>query len=115
MKPTSRLAGVLLLFASSAALPHAHLERASPADGSVVSDAPQNLRLEFSEPAQLATLWIARDGGPRQKIAPLPQRPQQQITVALPQLSPGSYVVSWRVVGADGHVVPGQIRFTLSR
>jgi methionine-rich copper-binding protein CopC len=115
MKPATIFAAVPLLFASSAALSHAHLERASPADGSVVSEAPQSLRLEFSEPAQLAALWIARDGGTRQKIAPLPQRAQQQITVALPQLVPGSYVVSWRAVGADGHVVPGQIRFTLSR
>jgi len=109
------LAGALLLAASGAALSHAHLERASPADGSVMSGAPQNLRLEFSEAAQLTALWIARDGGPRRKLAPLPQQAQQQIVVPLPQLSPGSYVVSWRAVGADGHVVPGQIRFTLSR
>ena len=115
MRIAGLFGGALLLVASSAALPHAHLERASPADGSVISAAPQDLRLEFSEPAQLAALWIARDGGPRQKLAPLPQHAQQQIVVALPQLTPGSYVVSWRVVGADGHVVPGQIRFTLSR
>jgi len=115
MKLARFLAGLLLLVATAAALAHAHLERASPADGSVVSSAPTSLVLEFSEGAQLAALWIARDGGDRQKLGSLPQQPQTKIVVPLPALLPGSYVVSWRVVGADGHVVPGQIHFTLSR
>jgi methionine-rich copper-binding protein CopC len=34
--------------------------------------------------------------------------------VALPRLAPGRYVLSWRVVGRDGHVVPGELHFTLS-
>ena len=101
--------------ASTAALAHAHLASASPADGSVVSTAPQSVVLEFSEAARLAALWITRDGGSRRKLAPLPTQPQQRIVVTLPDLLPGTYVVSWRVVGADGHVVPGQIRFTLRR
>lgn len=110
-----RLFGLLLLLASTAALAHARLERASPADGSLITVAPQSLVLEFSEPAQLASLWIAEEGGSRRKIASLPHQPLRRVIIALPALTPGTYVVSWRAVGADGHVVPGQIRFTLSR
>jgi methionine-rich copper-binding protein CopC len=115
MKLVSALVCVLLGSAGTAALAHAHLEKANPADGSVITAAPQSLVLEFSERAQLAALWIATDGGSRRKLTPLPQQSQQRIVVSLPNLAPGSYVVSWRVVGADGHVVPGQIRFTLTR
>lgn len=115
MKLASALVPLVLTLASTAALAHAHLQKASPADGSVITTAPQSVVLEFSEPARLATLWITRDGGSRSKLAPLPQQPQQRIAVTLPELVPGTYVVSWRVVGADGHVVPGQIRFTLRR
>jgi methionine-rich copper-binding protein CopC len=115
MKLARPVAGPLLLLVSSVAFSHAHLQRASPADGSVIAHAPQSLVLEFSESAQLTALWIAQDGGTRQKITPLPQQAQQRIVVALPALAPGDYRVSWRVVGADGHVVPGQIHFTLSR
>jgi methionine-rich copper-binding protein CopC len=114
MKLARLLGGLLLLLAAGAALSHAHLEKASPADGSVITHAPQSLVLEFSESAQLAALWIAKDGGSREKIASLPQQAQQRIVVPLPALVPGNYVVSWRVMGADGHVVPGQIHFTLS-
>jgi methionine-rich copper-binding protein CopC len=35
--------------------------------------------------------------------------------VALPALAPGSYQVSYRALSADGHIVPGQLRFTLSQ
>ena len=115
MNRAPALAFVVLLLASAGALSHAHLEKATPADGSIVTAAPQSLLLEFSEPARLATLWISRDGGGRRKLAPLPQQPQQRIVVRLPDLIAGTYVVSWRAVGADGHVVPGQVRFTLRR
>ena len=74
--------------------------------------APASLVLEFSEAARLTALWIEKQGGDKKKLAP-PQESQSRITVTLPPLAPGDYVVSWRVQGADGHVVPGQLHFTL--
>jgi methionine-rich copper-binding protein CopC len=69
--------------------------------------------LSFSEPARLTGLWIQKSDGPKQKIASLPSEPARQISVAMPPLTPGTYVLSWRVVGDDSHVVPGQIHFTI--
>ena len=115
MRTASALAGVLLVLMSTGLLAHAHLEEAQPADGSVITAAPGNITLRFSEKARLTALWIAADGGERRKITPLPDTAQARIAVALPVLSPGTYVISWRVVSADGHVVPGRIRFTLKR
>jgi methionine-rich copper-binding protein CopC len=93
---------------------HAHLERAVPADGSVLHAAPARVVLTFSEAARLTVLWIAPVGGARQKITALPAVSAAEISVALPPLTPGRYVLSWRVVGRDGHVVPGELHFTLS-
>jgi methionine-rich copper-binding protein CopC len=104
----------LLAVGTTCAHAHAHLQQATPADGSVVTSAPASLVLRFSEDARLTALWISRDGGSRQKLAP-PQESQTTIVVALPPLAPGRYLVSWRALGADGHVLPGQIRFTLTR
>jgi methionine-rich copper-binding protein CopC len=106
--------GFALLVSSALALAHAHLQKALPADGSVITAAPPNVVLAFSEPARLTALWIQKAAAQKLKLAPLPTEPAREISVALPHLTPGSYVVSWKVVGADGHVVPGQIRFTLS-
>jgi len=94
---------------------HAHLEEAAPADGSTLRESPTSLVLRFSEPARVTALWIERRGGAKEKLTALPSEPQAQISVKLPKLEPGDYLVSFRVVGTDGHVVPGQIHFTLSR
>jgi len=109
-----RLAGWLSIVASTCIQAHAQLQQVTPADGSVLSSAPTEFVLRFSEAAQLTALSIEKEGGAKQKLAPLPQKPQTIISVALPQLAAGRYVVSWRAVSADGHVVPGQIHFTLS-
>ena len=88
----------LALLWSAVALAHAHLTGSSPADGSHVADAPTTLVLSFSEAAQLTA----------------PAAAQARIRVPLPALAAGDYVVSWRALGADGHLVPGQIRFTIA-
>ena len=43
----------------------------------------------------------------------LPTVAAQQVSVPLPQLTPGTYTVSWRAVSDDGHVMPGTLHFTL--
>ena len=80
----------------------------------MLSAAPTQLVLHFSEAARLTALAVARAGEPARKLA-LPAYAAAQIVVPLPPLAPGEYVVSWRAVAADGHVVPGQIHFTLNR
>jgi methionine-rich copper-binding protein CopC len=106
--------GVMLSLVATVALAHAHLKKAVPADGGVVSTAPATVVLTFSEPAHLTACWIQKADGPKQKISGLPTTASPDISVPLPQLEPGTYVLSWNVVGDDTHVVPGQIHFTVS-
>jgi methionine-rich copper-binding protein CopC len=115
MKFSAALSPWLLALGTTCAQAHAHLQQAIPADGSVITTAPTDLVLRFSENARLIVVWVAKDRGSPQRLVPLPERPQSRIVVALPPLAPGHYVVSWRALSADGHVVPGQIRFTLNR
>ena len=108
------MVGLMLSLAATVALAHAHLKKAVPADGGVVSTAPANVVLSFSEPAHLTACWIQKADGPKQKITGLPTAASPDITVPLPPLEPGTYVLSWNAVGDDTHVVPGQIHFTVS-
>ena len=105
----------VLLLGASAAQGHAHLQQVTPAGGSVVTSAPTQLVLRFSEAARLIVLSIAQGDGPPQKLTSLPQQSQTTIVVKLPALSPGRYVISWRVMSVDGHVVPGETHFTLNQ
>jgi methionine-rich copper-binding protein CopC len=108
------VSGLMLALAATAVLAHAHLKKAVPADGSVVSTAPSSVVLSFSEPATLTACWIQKGDGPKQKITGFATTPAQQISVPVPPLEAGTYVLSWRVVGDDGHVLPGQTHFTIS-
>jgi methionine-rich copper-binding protein CopC len=114
MRLAQLLGGGLLMGWAACVQAHAHLEESLPADNSVTRTAPTALVLRFSEAARLTALSITQEGGARQKLNP-PQGSRAKIEVALPALAPGHYLVSWRVLGADGHVLPGQIRFTLTR
>jgi methionine-rich copper-binding protein CopC len=104
---------VALLFGSGAALAHAHLRASTPAAGAQLTVAPAALTLEFSEPAQLTALSIAKAGEAPLKLAP-PSAPASHVSIALPALTPGTWTVTYRALSADGHLVPGTVSFTLA-
>jgi methionine-rich copper-binding protein CopC len=108
------MSGLVLALATTVVLAHAHLNKTVPADGAVVGTSPASVVLSFSEPATLTACWIQKGAAARQKITGLARTPAQQISVPVPKLEAGPYVLSWRVVGDDGHVLPGQIHFTVS-
>jgi methionine-rich copper-binding protein CopC len=108
-----RAAGVgLALLWSAGALAHAHLTDSAPVDGSQLLAGPAALVLSFSEAVQFTALSIQRNGGTPQKLVP-PEQAAARLSVPLPKLAAGAYVVRWRTLGSDGHVVPGQIRFSI--
>jgi methionine-rich copper-binding protein CopC len=93
---------------------HAHLQKATPADGSTLTASPPALELTFTQAAQLTALWIQKNQDPKEPIKGLPTTPDTTVRVALPALTPGAYTVTWLVLAADGHVMPGALHFTIS-
>lgn len=103
------LAGVV---AASEASAHAFLERASPPVGSVVSRAPAEVRLWFSERiearfsrarlitsdgAAIASSWAVVNGN--------------ELVLRVPRLRPGTYRVTWSVLSVDTHKTEGAFTF----
>lgn len=113
MKPLTHGAGVLLLAWCAVTQAHTHLLKSVPADGHVVASPPGTVVLTFSEAARLSAAWIQKGEGEKTRLTP-PEKLATEVTIALPALTPGPYVVSWRAASADGHVMPGRIRFTVS-
>jgi methionine-rich copper-binding protein CopC len=114
MKTLSLLSSLVLVAFAVTAGAHAHLQKSSPADGSVVTTSPSNLVLNLSEPARLTALSIQKGSEPKQDLKPLPTTAAQQISVPLPPLTPGTYSVTWRALSDDGHVMPGTLHFTVA-
>jgi methionine-rich copper-binding protein CopC len=92
---------------------HVHLEKSTPANGSVVTAAPESFTLVFSEPARLTALSIQKDGEPAaRKIAPLPRAASDHFTIAAPRLAPGGYTLRFRALDPeDNHVSMGKLSF----
>ena len=114
MKILSLLSGLALVAIGATANAHAHLQKSSPADNSVITTSPSNLVLNFSEAARLTALSIQKGEEPKQDLKPLPTTAARQVSIPLPPLTPGTYSVNWRVVSDDGHVMGGALHFTLT-
>src|SRR5262245_30562099 len=111
----SRFAFIAVLLitwlSSSAAFAHASLVRAEPADGAMLADAPQALKLTFNEPVSVLVMRLIGPGG--EVVAPTAVAENNIVTITPPQLPRGSHVLSWRVVSADGHPVGGSFVFSI--
>ena len=112
VKETVCLFAVLALGAQSA-IAHTHLKSSDPADGSELQAAPKQITLTFGDPVQLTALDVAANGGKPQSMKGLPGEVLKVVTVPVPPLKSGKYVVTWRAAGHDGHVMSGQFKFSI--
>lgn len=110
-----RLTTTILLAAAlaSPAFAHTKLKASVPADGSTVETAPAAFTLTFSEPARLTALSVKKDGAAEQKVTGLPTAASAEARIAAPKLENGRYTLTYRLVGADGHVINGKVNFTV--
>jgi len=113
MKKSKWLVGAGVWALAAGVQAHTHLKQSAPAEGSIVTAAPANFVLTFSEAARVTALTVQKEGEAAQKLAPLPSAPAEQVTVPAPKLAPGKYVINWRVVSDDNHIMSGKLHFTI--
>ena len=98
------------------ALAHNKQISSSPADGEILTAAPAEWIITFDKTVPLASASgeIVKSDGMRVPLA-APQQGQTDNVVAfnLPGDLTGSVTARWRLVGTDGHVISGRIRFSV--
>lgn len=107
-----------ILLAPSAAYAHGGLKRSTPAKGATLNVVPKELRLEFSEAAELTftRVTLAGPDGPV-AVGKLAFAPGNERAVIAPVEGPfvaGRYTVTWQTAGADGHPVRGTFAFSIA-
>jgi copper resistance protein C len=95
---------------------HARPKIMVPAADSTV-DAPATISVTFSEAVEpkYSSLTITDEQGKKISTAssvPLPNDPKT-LTLALPSIQAGGYLVHWVTVAADGHRMEGEYKFTV--
>jgi copper transport protein len=100
---------------AGAALAHASLIRSEPADRAVVALPPSMLTLIFNEPVLPLVLRLVGPSGEATELKDV-VADNATVTIRLPErLRPGTHLLSWRVISADGHPVGGALTFSIGR
>jgi copper resistance protein C len=108
----------LLVVAAVSAHAHAYLDRAEPRVGSIVSSAPRQLSLWFTqnlEPAFSGARVVDSAGARVDQGARVDPANRSLMRVSLRPLRPGSYRVYWRVLSVDTHTTEGSFSFQVGQ
>lgn len=121
----------IVIILPMAANAHSSLSASTPKDGEILNVPPGEIVMEFKSPAKLIKVELMKrktnqgnsflsalfggDGG-----EPLPlgesflmSLNKRQI-IPMPSLARGDYLLSWRAMGEDGHVIKGELTFKVS-
>ena len=104
-------------FFPGAAPAHSLLVRSEPGRSATVTRAPERVRLWFSERIEpaYAKLSVWSEAGKQVDAgdAAVDSNDPILLSVSTPNLGPGRYTVSFRVLSVDGHVVESSFAFTV--
>jgi methionine-rich copper-binding protein CopC len=109
----------VVVFLSLGAVPivsaHANLVEATPGNGDQVTDPPEEVTLQFSEGAQLATVTVTNEAGERVERYTVYIDDEDPTIVHLPlkEVSNGTFTVNWQVLSVDGHTTRGSFFFVV--
>jgi len=103
-----------MAFSGIAAHAHAMLDRASPAVGSAVANAPREVSLTFTQNLESAfsSVQVTDANGARVDQGK-PQISGNTMRVGLKSLSQGTYRVRWQALSIDTHKTEGSCTFTV--
>jgi methionine-rich copper-binding protein CopC len=108
------LACLAIVALATPAAAHAFLQHASPGAGAVVTKAPKEIALEFSESLEPTFSGIAvSDAAGHDVAAAHAVINGNSMHVALNPLAAGRYRVAWRAVSVDTHRTEGAYTFTV--
>lgn len=98
------------------ALAHSFLLEATPSSKDHVATSPKTVRLRFGGGVEPAYSTIAIEGAGGKVVAEggtgKPETPRE-LSLDAPTLAPGRYLVKYRVLSTDGHIVEGKYEFTV--
>lgn len=119
-KSSIKILGIILfacaLFGvNPAVFAHTHLHSSEPAAGAELTAAPETLTLVFDGEVNLVSLKLKQDGGSDVALGFRPSAQKAEtFSIALPNLAPGAYTLHWSAIGEDGHLVQGDVPFSVS-
>lgn len=105
----------VLAWPASAALAHADLVSSDPADGAVLTSAPDPMVLTFSEDVlpETVAISVSDETGMTVRVLSFTVDGPEVVITWPPGMTGREYAVNYRVVSQDGHPISGTIDLTV--
>lgn len=114
MKYVPVVFALIIMVLSQSLLAHTKLTSSVPAEGATVRVLSE-VRLEFSTVVKLTAVKLEDDAGSEMALGPIPGGMAAAFSIALDESpAPGKYVLTWRSVSADAHIVSGEVHFSVT-
>jgi hypothetical protein len=113
---SAALLAVSMELNSGIARAHAYPAVVIPNNGATVKEAPNEVRIQFTEAVELAFSKITVKGAKGEVVSQgkLRQLANDTLAVDLIPLAAGNYSVEWQVLSVDTHITDGILRFTVT-
>lgn len=107
------IVGIYLLIWPALAWGHASIISTSPTSGAVLQRAPEMVVLTFNEPVAVTVIRLFDSQGHQLPTESIQGR-HEKLHIPVPSADKqGTYLLSWRIVSADGHPVGGTLDFSI--
>jgi copper resistance protein C len=110
------LVGASWLMSAAPAFAHSFLVEAAPSSKDHVAASPKTVKLRFGggvEPPYSKLTIETPDGKVLAEGAVGKPETPRELSLDSPELAPGRYIVRYRVLSTDGHIVQGNYEFTV--
>ena len=107
---------ILVCLGAPAARAHAMLDRASPRVGSVVTSAPEEVRLWFTQALEprFSRAELRSAAGAVVASGTVERGSPRELAIRVRALAPGKYKVIWKVISIDSHRTAGDFSFEVA-
>ena len=114
--PAWLLGSVLAGLIPAAAYAHAIVLESSPRPGAVLARPPAQITLRFNSKIEkrFTRLTLPTGNQPPAPVTAASDEPAapDRLVIPIRSLAPGDYTLRYRVLGVDGHITQGALRFT---
>ena len=107
--------GVVFGLGSAVTFGHGKMLKSEPANGEIVTTAPNSITFRFAAALRLTVVKIINrdDGREIEPTTALGTGPSKTYAIEVPALASGSYQVNWTAVASDGHVMNSSFEFAV--
>ena len=121
---------IFLMFLPLQLNAHSPLEYSEPKNGAILKSFPENILLSFKAPAKLIRVSLNEKESIKDESLfkglfssknkmgnilniNISQDFNEKFVVKLPPLSTGHFIINWRAMSEDGHIIKGDFSFSI--